>query len=297
MEIKTTFLGTSNAIPTEKRNHPAILVSFANENILIDCGEGTQRQFRTAKINPCKLTRVLITHWHGDHYLGLPGLIETLAMNNYQKTLKIYGPTGTKEKMKQIEKLTGKDKIKLEVKEVKGKFINEEVFEVEAYTMKHGIPTFAYSIKSKDKLRLDKKKLKKLKLPNSPILKKLQQGKNIKHNNKTIKSKDLTYLVPGKKLAVIMDTLQNTNIDKAVKSSDLIISESTFSKEQAKEAKSHLHLTTEQAAKAAKKAKAKQLVLTHISQRYEHDLNKILKEAKSTFKNTILAKDLMQITI
>ena len=156
---------------------------------------------------------------------------------------------------------------------------------------------FAYTIKTKDKLRLDKKKLKKLKLPNSPLIKKLQQGKNIKHDKKTIKSKDLTYLVPGKKITIIMDTLNNTNIDKAVKNADLIISEATFSKEQSKEAKSHLHLTTEQAAKAAKKAKAKQLVLTHVSQRYEHNLNKIEKEAKAIFKNTTLAKDLTQIEI
>ena len=90
MEI--IFLGTSEAVPTEKKNHTAVLLRYENENILVDCGEGTQRQFRIAKINPCKLTRILITHWHGDHVLGLPGLLQTLALNNYSKQLYIYGP-------------------------------------------------------------------------------------------------------------------------------------------------------------------------------------------------------------
>ena len=91
-----TFLGTSQAIPTKSRNHTAMLLRYEDEMILVDCGEGTQRQFRKAEINPCKLTKLLITHWHGDHILGIPGLLQTLALNNYNKTLDVYGPSGTK---------------------------------------------------------------------------------------------------------------------------------------------------------------------------------------------------------
>ena len=98
-KIKITFLGTGNAVPTKQRNHTAILIEFKNEHILIDCGEGTQRQFKYAEISPAKLTRLLITHWHGDHILGIPGLFQTLAMNDYQKTLFIYGPKSTKRKL------------------------------------------------------------------------------------------------------------------------------------------------------------------------------------------------------
>ena len=79
-DIKITFLGTSNAIPTEHRNHPAILLNYEGNNILFDCGEGTQRQFKKAKLNPCKLTHIFLTHLHGDHILGLPGLLETLEI-------------------------------------------------------------------------------------------------------------------------------------------------------------------------------------------------------------------------
>ena len=88
-KIKITFLGTSDSIPTARRNHPAILLSYDGEHILFDCGEGTQRQFRKLELNPGKITKIFITHWHGDHVLGLPGLIQTLGMSEYTKTLKI----------------------------------------------------------------------------------------------------------------------------------------------------------------------------------------------------------------
>jgi len=94
MEI--TFLGTSDAVPTADKNHTAILLRYKNENILIDCGEGTQRQFYTAGISPTKITRLLITHWHGDHVLGIPGLMQTLGFTGYSQTLRVYGPQGTK---------------------------------------------------------------------------------------------------------------------------------------------------------------------------------------------------------
>ena len=86
-KIKITFLGTGDAVPTKTRNHTAILLSYKAENILVDCGEGTQRQFKKAEINLCKLTRILISHWHGDHFLGLPGLLQTLAMLNYSRKI------------------------------------------------------------------------------------------------------------------------------------------------------------------------------------------------------------------
>ena len=100
-KIKITFLGTGSAIPTPRRNHPAVLIQYKDENLLFDCGEATQTQFRKAKLNPCKITRIFITHWHADHVLGIPGLLQTLMLNGYNKTLHIYGPSGT-EKMARL---------------------------------------------------------------------------------------------------------------------------------------------------------------------------------------------------
>jgi len=295
--VKITFLGTGNAIPTKERNHTAIYVSFANENILVDCGEGTQRQFRKADLSPTKITKILLTHWHGDHILGLPGILQTLAMSNYTGTLKIYGPKGTKNFMNILKDLIRDFNIKLEIHEVSGKFLETKDFFIEAAQMSHGIPANAYSIVFKDKIRLDKNKIRKLKLPNSPLLGKLQAGQDIVFNNKKIKASQVTYLEKGKKITFILDTGMNDNTIKIAKNSDLLITESTFLSKEKEKAKEYKHLTVTDAATIAKRSKSKLLVLTHISQRYEKNLKPIEVEAKKTFKNVKIVKDLDSLTI
>ena len=291
--VNITFLGTGNAIPTEIRNHTGILLRFKDESLLFDCGEGIQRQFRLAKLSPSKLTRIFITHWHGDHILGLPGLFQTLAMSNYSQTLKIYGPVGTKKFISLIIELLMHINIKIEVHEMHDSaIIDAGEFKIEAKSMAHGTPTLAYSFIIKEKIRLRKDKLKKLKLPNSPLLKKLQEGKDIIIKNKKIKASQVTYKQPGKKITVILDTAMNNKAIELAKNSDLVITESTFSEHEAEKAKEYKHLTAKDAATIAKKSNSKALIITHISQRYEHNLSRIENEAKRTFKNTRVAKDL-----
>jgi len=289
--IGVTFLGTGNAVPTEKRNHTGILVSFKEENVLIDCGEGVQRQFKIAKISPTKLTRILITHWHGDHILGLPGLIQTLAMSNYQRTLKIYGPKGTSYFMQIIRSLVGNFHINLEVHEVSEVFVNTPDFMIEAGEMSHDSPCNSYSIILKDKVRLDKTKIKKYKIPNSPLLGYLQKGEDILIKGKKIKASSMTYIEKGKKVTFILDTLPNQKAIDMAADSDLLVSEASFSKEDAEKAKEYRHLTSVDAARIAKSSKSKKLILTHISQRYEHKPEIIEKEAKKIFKSSHLVKD------
>jgi len=130
MKIPIIFLGTGQAIPTAKRNHTSILLKYKNENLLFDCGEGTQRQFRKAKQSLSKVTRILITHWHGDHILGIPGLLQTLQLSKYQGTLKVYGPEGTIKFMNLMQKIfVKKGRLKIEVKEItKGKVFETQDF-------------------------------------------------------------------------------------------------------------------------------------------------------------------------
>ncbi|MFA5723676.1 MAG: ribonuclease Z [Candidatus Pacearchaeota archaeon] len=301
MKIPITFLGTSSAVPTETRNHIAMLLDYKNEHILIDCGEGTQRQFRKAHINPGTITRLLITHFHGDHVFGLPGLFHTLSLNNYSKTLYVYGPKGTKKFIADIFKtFIQSKKIKYEVQEVSGKFLKTKDFDLTALALDHDAPCNGYLFEEKDKLRIDKEKLKKLHVSQkNPELAKLTLGKNIKINKKTINYKTLTYKQKGKKIGIILDTRLCNNAKKLA-NSDLAIIESTFleSSPNGKElAREYKHLTAKQAAELAKKGKAKQLVLTHISQRYEHKENLLLEEAKSVFKDTIIAQDLLKVEI
>ncbi|MFA5856912.1 MAG: ribonuclease Z [Candidatus Pacearchaeota archaeon] len=299
--IHITFLGTSSAVPTETRNHSSILINYQEENILIDCGEGTQRQLRIKKLNPGKITRILITHLHGDHIYGLPGLFQTLSINNYKKVLYIYGPKGTKKLIENIFNIfIHGERIKVEVKEVNGKFFENEDFILQSYPLEHDTPCNGYIFLEKNKLRINKDKLKKLNLPNSPEIKKLIEGKNIKIDKKLIKYKELTFKEKGRKISFIFDTRLCPNMKKLAKDSNLSIIESTFLEDSSKGAalaKEYGHLTAKQAATIAKKENVKELILTHLSQRYEHKEKVILDEAKKVFNNTKLAHDLMTVKI
>ena len=163
--------------------------------------------------------------------------------------------------------------------------------------MIHGTPCNAYCFVKKGQIRIDKKKLKKYKIPSGPLLSKLKHGKSITYKGKKYLAKDLTYKQGESKVSFVLDTALNKNIIPFVKNSDLLISESSFSDELKSKAKEYRHLTAKQAAEIAKKSNSKKLVLTHISQRYEKHLDRILKEAKKVFKNSVLAKDLDVISI
>ena len=292
--INVTFLGTASQIPTHSQNHTSIFLRYKGEGILVDCGEGTQRQFRIAKINMGKVTRILITHWHGDHVLGLPGLLSSLALNGYSKKLHIYGPKYIKEQIRDMLKVFGfKREYKIEVKEItkSGKFFDNGDFCLLAEKMQHGIPSNAYSFVKKGQIRIDKKKLRKFKIRSGKHLGRLKKGKDISFKGKKYKAKNLTYMDGDLKVSFVLDTKDNKKIVPFVKDSDLLICESSYSNDLSDQARKHLHLTSAQAGNIAKKSKSKKLILTHISQRYERDFNVILKEVKKIFKNAVVAKD------
>lgn len=298
--IKLTFLGTSHAIPTAERNHTAVLLTYKGENILVDCGEGTQRQFRKARLSPTKVTKLLITHWHGDHILGIPGLLQTLAFSDYKKTLEVYGPKGTKRFMKEILKtFVFEEKVKIKVKEInkEGKFFEDKEFYLESKNMVHGAPTLSYCFVKKGQRRIDKKKLEKSKLPKGPILQKLKDGKDIRYKGKKYLAKNLTYMAEAKKVCFVLDTKMNKSIVPFVKGADLFVSEASYSHDDSNIAREHKHLTAKQAAESAKKAKVKKLILIHISDRYKKNPKKILNEAKKVFKKVYLAKDLDEFKV
>ncbi len=292
--IKITFLGTSSAVPSAERNHTAILLTYKGENILVDCGEGTQRQFRKAKISPMKVTRLLITHWHGDHALGVPGLLQTLTLNDYKKPLLIYGPKGIKKNIRNVLKAyPSVCKINIKIYEVSGKFLETDDFYLEAREMTHGrILCNAYCFVKKGQRRIDKKKLKKSKLPSGPLLQKLKKGKDIKYKGKKYFAKNLTYMQDSRKVCFVLDTTTNKKIASFAKNADLLITEASYMHELKELATRHKHMTAKQVAENAKKAKVRKLILTHLSERYAKDPKKILNEAKKTFKNTSLVKDL-----
>ena len=299
MKIPITFLGTGQAIPTAKRNHTSVWLEYKDEVILVDCGEGTQRQIRKAKLNPCKITRILITHWHGDHVLGLPGLLQTLALNGYSKTLQIYVPRGTSvflSRMMSMFVFAGKIDVRVEEVE-EDNFLSTSEFFIQALPMMHGTPCLAYSFIEKGKIKIDKEKMKKLGLVSSPLMRDIKEGKDIEWKGKKIKSKDIIYSEEGKKITFILDTMLNDNCYKLAENSNLLICESTYAGAETELAKEYKHLTSEQAAVIAKKSNSKRLILTHLSQRYENKEKIIVNEAKKLFKNVEVAEDLMKVEV
>lgn len=297
-KINITFLGTGSAVPTAGRNHPSILLQYKEQNILFDCGEGTQRQFRKAKLNPCKLTKIFISHWHGDHILGLPGILQTLALNGYNGTLEIHGPKNTKNNLKTIIDFHMKTYLRQSKEEgnnfqiksfehTSGKIFETEELKITCHKLDHDTPGLAYSFEIKEKNRINKQKLKKLNLPNSPLISQLVQGKTVTINGKKINGKNLTYKEPSRKITIVYDTRYNKTIEIFAKDSDLLIIESTYAKDDKEIAKKHGHLTSVQAATIAKKSKSKELILFHLSQRYEQIPKIIKQEAKEIFKEKI----------
>ena len=290
-KIELTFLGTGSAIPTARRNHPATLLKFKAENILVDCGEGTQRQFRQAKLNPCKVTKILISHWHGDHVLGLPGLLQTLNLNGYNGELIIYGPKGSKKAFQEMiapylgfywdvnRKNAGNFNIVM--KELgPGIFFDSDEFYLEAAEMTHNCPALAYSFVVKEKKRLDREKLAKMKIPNSPLMGELAKGKVVTISGKKVDGKKLLYKEDARRVSFIMDTRYCENAVKLAKDADLLVIESTFSKEESEELLGdRAHLSSVEAASIGKKAKVKGIALIHLSQRYEGIPKVILGEA------------------
>ena len=193
-----------------------------------------------------------------------------------------------------------KEKLKAEIHEITkdGAFLETKDFKLEAYKMKHFVPCLAYSFVEKDKHRINMNYVKKFGLTQGPILKNLQEGKNISWKGKKILASKATTLKKGKKVSFILDTLANENTIKVAKNADLLISEAAFlSTEHADKALERGHLTAKQTATIAKKANVKKLLITHISQRYAKNETPILHEVKKIFKNSELAKDFMSIVL
>jgi ribonuclease Z len=299
--VELIFLGTSAMVPTKERNHSALFMKYGKEGILVDCGEGTQRQFKLADETATKVTKILISHWHGDHVLGLPGLLQTLSASEYatrETPLEIYGPRGTKKHIElMLQAFPFDNKLELKIKEIAEEiFIQTDEFEIEAYMLDHTTQCLGFKFREKDKRRIDVTKVKKIGIPEGPLLGKLQQNKAITFNGKKISPKETTYVVPGKIIGIIADTGQCKNCLEIAEGTDILICEATYMEKEAEKAEQYKHLTIRQAALIAHTGNTKKLILTHFSQRYK-DKAEIEQEAKDIFPSVILAYDGMKITI
>ncbi len=302
MNIHVIFLGTAGSVPTPTRSLPAVLIKRQNEQLMFDCGEGVQRQMVKAKLGFHKKTKIFISHMHGDHVLGLPGLFQTMALMDRQKKLEIYGPEGIKQFLECVrETLQFGLTFPVEIHEIYGAGVvcEEKEYIVEAVKSNHMVSSLAYAFVEKPRPgKFYPEKARALGVPEGELWSKLQHGDTVTLSNGKVISPDKVMGTPrkGRKIVYTGDTRPFKGFVKFAVDADLVIHEATFDDTLSEKAELDGHSTPSQAAKEAKKAKAKKLVLTHISARYP-DSQLLLEQAQKVFRNTVVAEDFMELEL
>ncbi|MBL1224656.1 ribonuclease Z [Enterococcus sp. BWR-S5] len=305
MEIQ--FLGTGAGVPARHRNVSSIalkLLDEINAVWLFDCGEGTQLQILKSNIRPRKIEKIFITHLHGDHIFGLPGLLSSRSFQGGDEQLDLYGPVGIKQ---YVETSLAVSKTRLsypivyhEIKEG-GKVFGDAHFSVECLPLDHGVLSFGYRIVEADhEGELQVEKLKELGIPSGPIYGKLKRGETVElADGQIVNGKDFVgQKKKGRIVTILGDTRKTSNSVVLAKNADVLVHESTYNKEEAKMARAHFHSTSHHAAEVAVEAMVKQLLLTHISARYlTKDVIKLENEAKELFPFVKAVKDMDIIDI
>lgn len=304
MTFKLHFLGTGCMVPTKERNHLSVALEYNGNIFLFDCGEATQLQIKKMKLPIGKIKKIFLSHWHGDHVLGLPGLLMTLSNTDNVDKIEIHGPKGTKDFIFHMRKsMIFDSRLNLDIHEHLPseneilKIIDKSEYEISCAKLNHSVPCIGYSFKEKDQLNIDKQKAKKYGLDQSPLLARAKMGLSIEYDGKTIKPSEITYMKKGRKVTFVFDTRPCHEINLLVKDSDYLVMEATYIYEQhAHKAEEYDHMSAKETAQIALENNVKNLIITHFSQRYK-DTKDIEIEAKETFENTTSTYDLMTINI
>ena len=302
MSIRVVLLGTSGSVPTLKRSLPSVVVQCPKELWMFDCGENTQRQMMQAKVSFHKKLNVLITHLHGDHVLGLPGVLQTMALMDRKEPVAVYGPPGIKDFLVCTkETLNFGLTFPVEISEIlgEGKIIDDENFTLTAAKSNHAVESYAFALVEKPRPgKFYPKKAQALGVPLGKLWSKLQYGEEVTlPNGKLVEPSDVMGLPrAGRKIVYTGDTRPFEGFAKFAADADLVIHESTFDDSLEEKAALDGHSTPSQAAQEAKAANAKRLVLVHISARYS-DAGLLLEQAKKVFAETVLAEDFMELDL
>ncbi len=299
--MKLVFLGTSAAIPTDKRGLPAVALVFDGEVILFDAGEGTQRQLRLAGLKLTRVRRILISHLHADHVFGLPGLIVSRSFVGGTGPLDIYGPPGLREFVEfNLRATEAHLQYELSVHEVaEGEFFSGPDYRLVAAFLKHRSTCLGYAFVENDRTgHFDAERARRLGIEPGPVYARLKAGGEVTlPDGRVVRGSDLVGPpIPGRKVAYVTDTIPCPGAYRLAQEADVLIFESTYAASDEKEAKESWHATSLQAAKIAKRSGAKKLVLTHFSSRYS-DPGAFLERTAEVFPNVAVAEDFLVVEV
>ena len=288
---EVTILGSSGSSPAKGRHMPCVALRREGELFLFDCGEGTQMQMLEYGINSYKVRAIFVSHAHSDHIIGIAGLIRTLAMNNRKESLRIFVPKGEEGIIKNLlsfdRAMIG---YAIEIVGVgSGIIYKGKGFSVSAFRLKHTIDSCGYVFKEDDRIKFIKGKCRSLGIKGEAF-KELEKKGKIKIGKKTVSLSRVSFLQKGKKVVYAVDTRPMASTIKAAMGADLLMHESSYTEQQRDLAIERRHSTALEAAKIARKAGVKRLVLIHISTRYK-TADPLIKEACKEFKNVEVAKD------
>lgn len=287
------ILGSSAQQPTRTRNHGAYLVRWNEEGLLFDPGEGTQRQFIFAEIAPPCVNRIFVSHFHGDHCLGLGSMLMRLNLDKVTHPIHCYFPKASQKNFDYLRYgCIYHQNIQIIEHPIDKEGIVDDTdkFTIEAKFLSHGVESIGWKITEKDRIKFDKEKLSQKKVFGTDV-RLLQEKGEITIDNKVVKLQEVSWVRKGESISVILDSRYCDSAIQIAKDAKVVLCEATFLEEEKDLAREYMHMTAKEAAEVAKKANAKMLILTHFSARYT-DLSLFEKEAKLVFENTYIAEDL-----
>lgn len=298
--MKLVFLGTSAAQPTPERGLSCICLEKDGEILMFDAGEGAQISYLKSGLGWNKKMKIMVTHLHGDHCIGILGLLQTMTLQNRTESIEIYGPDGIEEFIAaNIKILNFGLSFPVIITAVRdGIVIDEKTYTISACEADHSVKSYSYLFQEKDKPgKFFPEKAKDLGVPEGELWHKLQIGQDIQVGNKTVRSSDvLGEKRPGKKIGISGDTRPTKKLELFFKNCDYLSFDSTFSQDLHDRALETHHSTAKEAAELAKNANVSNLILTHFSARY-NDETVLVEEAKIIHDNVTAAKDLLEIEI
>lgn len=298
--MKLVFLGTSAAQPTAERGMTCICLVLDREILMFDAGEGAQIAFQKSKLGWNKKIKIFVTHLHGDHCVGILGLLQTMSLQNRTESVDIYGPIGIEEFIAANLKilnfgLTFPVRIII-IKE--GLVFEDSTYSVHVCEAEHSIPAYSYLFTEKDKPgKFYPEKAKELGIPEGKLWHELQNNIEVRIGEKTVRPSDVMgEKRKGRKIGISGDTRPTQKLEEFFKDCDYMTFDSTYSDTLRDKAKENYHSTAKEAAVLAERARVSNLILTHFSARYE-DTEELVNEAKTIHDSVIAAKDLLEINI